>query len=201
MEARPVTPASGSPPAIPFAVVTRSGSTSSSSHANQVPVRQNPVWISSATKTAPADRDHSASVGRKPFAGTTNPPSPWIGSTRTAATLSAPTCLSIMPIASAAAASPDRPPSRSGYDIGIRYTSPANGPKRCLYGIDFAVNAIVRLVRPWYAWSNAMTAGRPVACRAILTAFSTASAPELNSAERFSQLPGVSALSCSLTAT
>ena len=65
----------------------------------------------------------------------------------------------------------------------------------------FAVNAMVRLVRPWYAWSKTTTAGRPVACRAIFTAFSTASAPELNSAERFSKAPGVSALSCSQTAT
>ena len=33
-------------------------------------------------------------------------------------------------------------------------------------------------VRPWNAWSNATTAERPVALRAIFTAFSTASAPE-----------------------
>ena len=37
--------------------------------------------------------------------------------------------------------------------------------------------------------------------RAILTAFSTASAPELNSALRFSSSPGVRRLSCSATAT
>jgi len=55
-----------------------------------------------------------------------------------------------------------------------------------LYGTSFAVSAIVRFVRPWYAWSNATTALRPVNTRAILTAFSTASAPELNSAERLS---------------
>ena len=36
--------------------------------------------------------------------------------------------------------------------------------------------------------------------RATFTAFSTASAPELNSAERFSPLPGVSSLSASQTA-
>ena len=47
----------------------------------------------------------------------------------------------------------------------------------------FAVNAMVRLVRPWYAWSKATIAVRPVACRAILTAFSTASDPELNRAD------------------
>ena len=45
------------------------------------------------------------------------------------------------------------------------------------------------------------TADRPVAERAILTAFSTASAPELNSTDRFSWSPGASALSRSATAT
>src|SRR3984957_6692654 len=46
-----------------------------------------------------------------------------------------------------------------------------------------------------------MIAGRPVACLAILTAFSTASAPELNSAERFSWSPGVRRASSSQTDT
>ena len=40
--ARPVTADSGSPPAIPFAVVMRSGMTPSCALANQSPVRQNP---------------------------------------------------------------------------------------------------------------------------------------------------------------
>ena len=40
-----------------------------------------------------------------------------------------------------------------------------------------------------------------MASRATFTAFSTASAPELNSAERFSWRPGVIALSSSATAT
>ena len=65
----------------------------------------------------------------------------------------------------------------------------------------FAVSAMVRLVRPWYAWSNATTACRLVACRAIFTAFSTASAPELNSAERLSCVPGVRLASSSQTST
>ena len=38
---------------MPFAVVTRSGTTPSSSQANQSPVRQKPVWISSAMNTMP----------------------------------------------------------------------------------------------------------------------------------------------------
>src|SRR4028118_2369991 len=50
-----------------------------------------------------------------------------------------------------------------------------------------AVMAIVRFVRPWYAWSRTATPRRPVAWRAILTAFSTASAPELTNAEFFAR--------------
>ncbi len=42
---------------------------------------------------------------------------------------------------------------------------------------------------------------RPVACLAILTAFSTASAPELNSADRLSCVPGVTRFSSSHTST
>src|SRR6185503_12819214 len=45
--------------------------------------------------------------------------------------------------------------------------------------MTFAVRVIPISVRPWNAWSNATIAGRPVAFRAILTAFSTASAPAL----------------------
>ena len=84
---------------MPFAVATRSGTTPSCSDANHAPVRQNPVWISSATKSAPDVVHHAASAGRKPSAGTMKPPSPWIGSMRTAATLRAPTLVSIWAIA------------------------------------------------------------------------------------------------------
>ena len=45
--------------------------------------------------------------------------------------------------------------------------------------MTFAVSDMPINVLPWNAWSNATTAERPVAFRAILTAFSTASAPEL----------------------
>ena len=48
---------------------------------------------------------------------------------------------------------------------------------------------MVSSVRPWKARSNATTAGRPVAARATLTAFSTASAPELTSTLLY-ELPG-----------
>ena len=79
---------------MPLAVVTRSGTTPSSSEANQSPVRQKPDWISSAMNTTPCSVHQAASAGRKPGAGTTKPPSPWIGSITTQARLSAPTCFS-----------------------------------------------------------------------------------------------------------
>ena len=50
-------------------------------------------------------------------------------------------------------------------------------------------------VRPWNAWSKAITAVLPVALRAIFTAFSTASAPEFANIVRFSKSPGARALS------
>src|SRR5436190_8610478 len=45
--------------------------------------------------------------------------------------------------------------------------------------MTFAVSDMPINVLPWKAWSNATTAARSVAFRAILTAFSTASTPEL----------------------
>ena len=89
--ARPVTPASGSPPAIALPVVIRSGTTPSNSLANQLPVRQKPVWISSAMNTMPCAEHHSATRATNPGAGTMKPPSPWIGSRITAAVRSSPT--------------------------------------------------------------------------------------------------------------
>ena len=56
-------------------------------------------------------------------------------------------------------------------------------------------------VRPWNAPSYAMTASRPVAARAILTAFSTASAPELKKAARVSPEMGTRARSRSASST
>ena len=103
---RPVTADSGRPPAMPLAVTIRSGTTPSWSHANMSPVRAKPVCTSSATKTTPFARHHSASAGRNPGAGSMNPPSPWMGSMTTAARFSAPTCFSIWSIARAAAGSP-----------------------------------------------------------------------------------------------
>src|SRR5207248_10497918 len=90
---------------------------------------------------------------------------------------------------------------RYGYGAGARYTSGANGPKPRLYGTTFEVSAIVRFVRPWNAWSKAITAGRPVATRAIFTAFSTASAPELTSSDLASAVPGHVSASSRQTST
>ena len=57
------------------------------------------------------------------------------------------------------------------------------------------------IVRPWKPPEKAMTAARPVAARAILTAFSTASAPVDISTVLFGPLPGASAFSFSQSAT
>lgn len=59
--------------------------------------------------------------------------------------------------------------------IGERYAEDveANAPKPCLYGMDLVVMAMVRLVRPWNAFSITTMAERPVYLRAILMAFST----------------------------
>jgi hypothetical protein len=74
ISARPVTAASGRPPAMPLAVVIRSGTMPSSSQANHWPVRQKPDWISSATKTMPLSAANWRIAGRKPFAGSMKPP-------------------------------------------------------------------------------------------------------------------------------
>ena len=117
-----------------------------------------------------------------------NPPSPWTGSSTTQATCSGETSCLNKWLRATSASSLVTP--RYGYGAGARYTSGANGPKPSLYGTTLAVSAMVRLVRPWKEWSKAITAVRPVATRAILTAFSTASAPELSSSERVSASPG-----------
>ncbi len=72
-----------------------SGTTPSSSIANHLPARPMPDWISSAMKTMPLVAANSARPAMKPGAGTTNPPSPWIGSIRIAAMFSSPMCLCI----------------------------------------------------------------------------------------------------------
>ena len=70
-----------------------------------------------------------------------------------------------------------------------------------LYGCCFDVSDIAISVRPWKAPSNAITAGRPVAWRAILTAFSTASAPELKNAALFGPEIGLRATIRSASST
>ena len=118
--ARPVTAASGSPPAIPLAVVIRSGTTSSCSQANQSPVRQKPVWISSAMSRMPCSAQKSATWRSHPSGGTTKPPSPWIGSMTTAAVLVSPTWVCTMSTNAANACSAQcsgaaRPAQRVGH--------------------------------------------------------------------------------------
>ncbi len=63
------------------------------------------------------------------------------------------------------------------------------------------VIVIASSVRPWKACSKTTTASRPVACRAILTAFSRASAPLLVSRVFFGARPGAIAFNFSHSAT
>ena len=76
---------------------------------------------------------HSASAGRKPGAGTTKPPSPWIGSMTTAARLSAPTCFSITSIARARGGrAVDAARRGTGRTAAPGRPRPRTGPKPCL---------------------------------------------------------------------
>ena len=65
-----------------------SGTTSSCSQANVVPVRPSPDWISSAIISAPRAEQISRTPARNPGGGTSTPASPWIGSTSTPTTRS-----------------------------------------------------------------------------------------------------------------
>jgi len=96
ISARPVTAASGRPPAIPLAVVIKSGTIPSSSQANIWPVLAKPVWTSSATKRMPFSLQNLTRPGKNPLHGTMNPPSPKIGSMTIQATLLAPISFSIL---------------------------------------------------------------------------------------------------------
>ena len=61
--------------------------------------------------------------------------------------------------------------------------------------------ALVMMVRPWKLPENAMMPPRPVATRAIFTAFSTASAPVVKKIVRAGPANGASAFSRSASAT
>ncbi len=89
----------------------------------------------------------------------------------------------------------------SGTGAGTWKIDPGNGPKPILYGATLPVSAIPMNVRPWKAPERLMIPGRPVAERAIFTAFSTASAPVVKNAVFFACVPGVSALIRSASAT
>ena len=65
-----------------------SGTTPSWSHANVVPERPRPDWISSATISTSVSSHSARTSRRKPSGGMITPPSPWIGSSRTATVVS-----------------------------------------------------------------------------------------------------------------
>ncbi len=71
-----------------------------------------------------------------------------------------------------------------------RKMPPGIRPMPAEYGTTLPVRPRVIMVRPWYAPVKAITPARPVAARAILTAFSTASEPEVTSRVFFGKSPG-----------
>ncbi len=75
----------GNPPPKDLARVIASGITSKCSNANILPVRPMPVWTSSMIRTAPASSQSSLTRRIYSLSATWIPPSPWIGSRRTAA--------------------------------------------------------------------------------------------------------------------
>ena len=131
---------------------------------------------------------------RKPGAGTMKPPSPWIGSMITAAVFASPTC--------ACTSRHERVERLVGAVLRAGRPAERVGHR---HAVDLAgERAEAVLVRHVLRGQRHRQVGAPVvgvvegddrraarcACRAILIAFSTASAPELNSAERFSWSPG-----------
>ncbi len=75
------------------------------------------------------------------------------------------------------------------------------GPNPALYGCTFPVSPMASSVRPWNAPENATTPERPVWARAILTAFSTASAPVVTSSVLQGPATGAMAFSFSASRT
>src|SRR5262249_61631605 len=74
---------SGSPLAIPLAMVMISGSTPYCSQPHHFPpVRPKPVCTSSQMNTPPYLRTMATAISKYSLGGVTNPPTPWIGSAR-----------------------------------------------------------------------------------------------------------------------
>ena len=139
-------------------------------------------------RAAPVDQRRQEAVG----AGTMKPPSPWIGS---------------MMIGREVVGADLLLDDRDGLLGGIRPAQPVAERVRHRRAVDLrrrtgrsrSCTASPSRSAPssgscgrGSAWSNATTACFLVNLRAILIAFSTASAPELNSAVLFSWSPGVS---------
>ena len=183
ISARPVTAASGRPPAMPLAVVIRSGTTPSCSQANIAPVRAKPVWISSAMKTTPlaaapvGERGEEARRGHDEAALALDRLDDDRGE------VAAPTCFSIW-----LSGAPWRPRRRTARRGTGRTSAPGRPRRRTAR--SRSCRAWTSRSAPWSGWCARGRRGRrrrrPAArcgCRAILTAFSTASAPELNRAD------------------
>jgi hypothetical protein len=180
----------GKPPATPLATVSRSGTTSARCAAKGQPVRPMPHCTSSRINRTPAARVSSRAARSHSTPTSTAPPTPCTGSTMSAAT-------SLARRASSAAAS--APASWRGRNV--------TGNGACGNACHFAepqVTAPAAAVRPWKLPSSASTRVRPVWRKAILSAFSLASAPLLTRKTRSSPAgakPARRAAACSRTAS
>jgi len=123
-------------------------------------VRPIPHWTSSKISAAPCSSQAARAAASSSFESTCTPPSPWIGSSSTAA------------VRSDTAASSS---CGSGATVRKPGTSGANGA--CLASCGVADSA--PKVRPWKAPWRTTTSPPARALRASFNAASTASAPEL----------------------
>ena len=145
---------SGRPEAMPLARHTMSGSTPVCSTASSLPVRPMPDWTSSATSRIPCLSVSSRRRGMKSSGGTRYPPSPWIGSTKTAATLSGGATVAKSSSIRAIDSSVLTPRAADGK--GAWNTDESRGAKRRRWLAFEAVSESAPYVRPWKPPMNAM---------------------------------------------
>mmetsp|Transcript_1317 Transcript_1317/g.3246 ORF Transcript_1317/g.3246 Transcript_1317/m.3246 type:complete len:217 (-) Transcript_1317:512-1162(-) len=125
----------GSPPANGFAKVMISGNTPLIWYPKSLPVLPKPHWTSSKTSRAPTSSQRFLNASMKAFVAGMTPPSPCMGSTKTAQTVS-----SMAPRADASLNGRKLDEGIVGWN-GVLYAS--------LY-----VNAKAPMVRPWKALSK-----------------------------------------------
>ena len=152
----------GTPEPRPLASGITSGTMPAHWCANHLPVRPMPHCTSSKISCAPTSVQRARSAARNSRPMSKAPPTPCTGSTMTAA-VSASTCAAMAPISRRGT----QPTSKGARGNSYHFLS---APQ---------VMAPAAAVRPWNAPSMATTFVRRVILKAMRSAFSLASAPEL----------------------